>query len=762
VDAELTLGYHAAVQPEGDRPSQRYRMVVWDDASEIEFLRHQPTQSFSGWPGESRVYNQFRPYRWYGARIEPMARFHAADPADNAYKADVASASPYFVVEKNDPKGLFGVYGGRPDDWFDDFALFRLVPAIAVNLAGVEPGGAEVPEHEEVEPGVVVSNGVTKLRIHNPWPGNAPGGVFGDFKVAWTNPPGKWLKVDGQNSPLVVPCAGDNDWPKDFVVTHSANWTNWVDSVLATLSHDISADTDTVRLGLLAKVCVFSDYNRDGTHIDHSNKNDVVLFEGPTGMIITPNNNDNTGDGKPDWQMSGDPPAYKIECETDLADIHVLRFARLGVPTNSMPDTMKMRVGVYEPGKTNISLAALLYPIRQVGQRGYNLVEFSANSTKFLFGGEGTVDLGIEGRRFGEEITVKLTLIVDGHEIDSDEIRLLIAPWIGLSNAHPVNKIYSGFGDVTPFKNDMNNLFGEDNINWANGTVWRQDEGVFGYACSGVMQTPFFARAAVLDMSASSDFYKGLLSPDFSWDESVRILFDGAGGGFDLSLPTTNHPFGRLIMANDYEGTPGASFFEKQRVQWPPVYLPVTWLKVGHVDEIMVIIPVTNTSIVAVADLAAAIDILGDFNNYPTQQVEKCSVEGLDYLSRATLLSIYTNPANATAVQTIQGYLDQAATILSNELGVTVVRIPVAFTLDYATGNCATFLPNSANAVVANVDGSIKVGFPDPRFHPFREIISSRLSFLGSNAGWINTDSLHFLKGHAHCASNTRKIAPNQ
>jgi hypothetical protein len=134
----------------------------------------------------------------------------------------------------------------------------------------------------------------------------------------------------------------------------------------------------------------------------------------------------------------------------------------------------------------------------------------------------------------------------------------------------------------------------------------------------------------------------------------------------------------------------------------------------------------------------------------------------LDYLSRATLLSIYTNPANATAVQTIQGYLDQAATILSNELGVTVVRIPVAFTLDYATGNCATFLPNSANAVVANVDGSIKVGFPDPRFHPFREIISSRLSFLGSNAGWINTDSLHFLKGHAHCASNTRKIAPNQ
>ena len=32
----------------------------------------------------------------------------------------------------------------------------------------------------------------------------------------------QWLKVDGEDSPLTVPC-DDGDWPKDYVVTHSTN-----------------------------------------------------------------------------------------------------------------------------------------------------------------------------------------------------------------------------------------------------------------------------------------------------------------------------------------------------------------------------------------------------------------------------------------------------------------------------------------------------------------------------------------------------------
>ena len=125
---------------------------------------------------------------------------------------------------------------------------------------------------------------------------------------------------------------------------------------------------------------------------------------------------------------------------------------------------------------------------------------------------------------------------------------------------------------------------------------------------------------------------------------------------------------------------------------------------------------------------------------------------------------MYNSATNAEEVAKIQEYLDAAATNLSAQLDVTVVRFPVAYTLDLdATGDggvCQTHLPNSVNAAVANVGGTVKVGFPDPRFYPFRAVIESRVDFLGTNATWIITDEIHVDAGEAHCASNMEKIPP--
>jgi hypothetical protein len=316
--------------------------------------------------------------------------------------------------------------------------------------------------------------------------------------------------------------------------------------------------------------------------------------------------------------------------------------------------------------------------------------------------------------------------------------------------------MYSGFADALGFKTDMNALFGATNISWEDGAIWRQDEGEFGYTRTGVSQATYDARPVILDMGATSDDYKALISSSKGWDDSVRSSFDHAGGGIDVSLPDANHPHGRLILAADYINSQGCAFFERQKLQWPPIFLPVDWLFVGHVDEVMCIIPSGSSSVVCVGDLTNAIAILNDYTTYPTNEIEPG-----EYFSRSNLQTAYNDPNNATAVATIQAYLDSAATNLSAQLGVTTVRIPVVYTLAYTgSGNCKTYLPNSVNAAIANVGGTVKAGIPNPRFYPFRQVIANRLNFLGANMAWINNDTPHSYFGEAHCASNTDKIPP--
>jgi hypothetical protein len=176
----------------------------------------------------------------------------------------------------------------------------------------------------------------------------------------------------------------------------------------------------------------------------------------------------------------------------------------------------------------------------------------------------------------------------------------------------------------------------------------------------------------------------------------------------------------------------------------------------------MSVIPNGSSQVIAVGDITNAIAILNDYTTYPTNEFEECVQMGQSWGSRSNLVATYNNTNNATAISMIQGYLDSAATNLAVQLNATIVRIPVAYTLEYTgDGNCRTYLPNSVNAAVANIGGAVKVGFPNPRFDPFRVVIANRLNFLGTNATWITTDVPHFAQGEAHCAQNTHKTAPS-
>ncbi|MEK7753179.1 MAG: DUF6531 domain-containing protein, partial [Acidobacteriota bacterium] len=250
VSANLTVGDHVDVA--GDRPSERYQMTIWDEALTNQvFLRHQPVTTFAR--PETRGYNQFRPNRWYGVRIDPLARECSGNAQDLDYTADIQCGTAYFTVEIDDPHTILGGHQDCDTNVFAYTARFRFLvdPAMmGVDLDGVNSDGTEVADADELSPGVALVNGWTKVRIQNPWPSGPPGGTFGTFTLSWADPANKWLKLNNQASPISVPCASSG-WPTNLTATRSANWVDWADSVVVTLSHSMSATTDPVRVGLL-------------------------------------------------------------------------------------------------------------------------------------------------------------------------------------------------------------------------------------------------------------------------------------------------------------------------------------------------------------------------------------------------------------------------------------------------------------------------------------------------------------------------------
>ena len=125
---------------------------------------------------------------------------------------------------------------------------------------------------------------------------------------------------------------------------------------------------------------------------------------------------------------------------------------------------MTAEVKVLNPADGVATQDAIIYPNRADGTVGGSTLNFSSSASVWdHFGGAGTATFGIEGRKHGKEVVVRVTFKINGATIGKDEIRVLVAPWMALSNARPVPQIHSGFGDETTFTADMNALFGSAN-----------------------------------------------------------------------------------------------------------------------------------------------------------------------------------------------------------------------------------------------------------------------------------------------------------
>jgi hypothetical protein len=510
------------------------------------------------------------------------------------------------------------------------------------------------------------------------------------------------------------------------------------------------------------KVDINGDYNRDGNSVDHANEANAVTFAGPKGMVIIANNDDDDGDGEPDGDKSGSPLNYRINGASDLADVYPIELAKLGIPAASIPPDMSVLIEVLDPDTEAYTADAIAYKNRQTGELGYSAFNFSSTSTPTLadkLGGTGTAEIGLEGRKYGEEVLVRMTLKHGTTELCSNEIRVLIAPLFVLSNCDMTTKVYSGAGSGPGewpllYEELTNALNGVVDVEVIGSASFIQDKGEIGYTRlpSGMTtETP----ATVMDRGDPA--FKNMVNSN-----TCYFYFGGMhGGSLDAAPPTSTHPYGSIIIGST-NLVPTEAFLLNQAVQSVSnslIKLPTDWLIVDHADEVFTIVPSDSGFAVLVADLDLAIELLEDNPDKET---------GGGYMTRASILAAYA--ANTAKVALVQTRLAAVRASLSAGLEIPesqFIKVPVAFSVDdwyLAEPRARAVLPNLVNMlVVKNTSGVRRLILPDPCFEPFADELEMRLADSGYVMGEVyvvDTTGPHAQGGEVHCATIAGRVAP--
>lgn len=234
------------------------------------------------------------------------------------------------------------------------------------------------------------------------------------------------------------------------------------------------------------------------------------------------------------------------------------------------------------------------------------------------FAGSADHTFGIEASRFRGYADTAGTLpdLSDDVHVDRAEISLVVedgsnaivaydrvvvglAPFLLLSNVGRVETLH-----LEDERRDRGNDAFIDAINTALATdalpaaeeadvddQWPQDQAEIGYSqAPGASSVP-----TILNLPRDKgmrQFFDGLVAvdyavfeiPDFTAANSANF-----GGNIEVSPPVSGHDFGRIFVG-DNVADELLSFLEAQKYQ-EPFQLSVSWLSVGHVDEVTNIIP---------------------------------------------------------------------------------------------------------------------------------------------------------------------------
>ena len=365
------------------------------------------------------------------------------------------------------------------------------------------------------------------------------------------------------------------------------------------------------------------------------------------------------------------------------------------------------------------------------------------NLESSLFGFD-PVPLWLEGVFHGSETICTLRIYLDSNLIGSDSIRIRVTPYIVLSNSDKVEQILiSNNAAWGGFFDGATNVLSADFAYCEYGADFIQDRGEIGACHIGMDSGDSAITWSVFNFGGS--VFKEFLAPDTAYFSGA---YQGSGGDIEASPPDETFPNGRIIVGNNIHDNlrRTLSVQEVQTDSGELLTLPVDWLFVGHIDEIMAILPVDSGYKIVVGDIALALELLQLFpeeNPYPP------------YASTTDLLACFSSADSAERIAIIQSNLAQCVSRLKTGLRLhdsDIIRIPVLYSLPLRSGaaypvKSLPLLPNSVNMVfLDNGNGTKRILVPWAAFDPFDDYVQSVLEDAGfdpSEICFVNTDGPH-------------------
>lgn len=215
-------------------------------------------------------------------------------------------------------------------------------------------------------------------------------------------------------------------------------------------------------------------------------------------------------------------------------------------------------------------------------------------------------------------------------------------------------------------------------------------------------------------------------------------------GNLEVSPSVPGFPQGRILTGKQKELTfhpELLAFLEKQKAQWPPLFVDVSWLTIGHVDEVLNFVPAPNQKgwrvLLPCPDTAVAL-LDGLAESQPVFMGKR---------GETTVGKLRQLAGNAEQ-QRIRAALTATREQLRNELGVAsedILPLPALFDKGLAV------IPNPVNCLVVEK----QIFMPDPGFAAFRRGISTALVPLGLTVHFLDIwEPYHTASGEVHCGTN--------
>ena len=309
--------------------------------------------------------------------------------------------------------------------------------------------------------------------------------------------------------------------------------------------------------------------------------------------------------------------AFSVQAAVD-PDLKPVRISGLGL--GSLPDALKprLRVRLFLSNDEHDVFPTLppedkfrVFATNEVGALplgggGADLLDLTGATCPWL--GDDPATFWVEGLVHGASASLTTEVSLDGSVIGRDTIRIRVAPFLVLSNCDVAEKLfYANLGttDWETFAQDVTNaVAGFLPAEESQHAPFPQDVAELGWSGIGTNGPPVV-------WSMERNGFTELLSPGVGVFTNPAV--SKMGGNIEAIPPTALYPNGRIVVGSNLTEV-AKSFLRAQEVQTADgqlIELPLDWLKVGHVDEVMAVVPAVGGEFkILVGDLALATNLL--------------------------------------------------------------------------------------------------------------------------------------------------------